>query len=154
MKGTERFKKVILDHLEKRASQDALFYETYHQEGKNIDDCIKYILNTVRKSECNGFEDAEIFNMAVHYYDEKNIEVGKEVNASVKINHKIELTPEEKAEAREKAVREVIEEEKRKMRATTKPATKRNVDEDKKVQQIISGDISNETGPYQQQSLF
>jgi hypothetical protein len=30
-----------------------------------------------RKSSCNGFADDEIFRMAIHYYDEDTIEVGK-----------------------------------------------------------------------------
>ena len=35
---------------------------------KNIDNCITYILNQVKKSGCCGFSDDEIFGMALHYY--------------------------------------------------------------------------------------
>lgn len=39
-----------------------------------------------------------------HYYDEDNIEIGKSNSCKVVVNHTIELTEEEKAEARQKAV--------------------------------------------------
>lgn len=55
-----------------------------------------YILNTVQKSGYKGFADDEIYSMAVHYYEEENIEVGKLVNCQVVVNHQVELTPEEK----------------------------------------------------------
>ena len=46
-----------------------------------------------------------------HYYDEDNIEVGKYINCQVVVNHTIELTEEEKAEARQKAVEQFQREE-------------------------------------------
>ena len=39
------------------------------KEHKNLDDCITFILNYVQQSGCNGFTDAEIYSLAVHYYD-------------------------------------------------------------------------------------
>ena len=102
-KGTTKFKETILQYLEGRASNDPLFYDTYHKEGKNIDDCITCILNTVKKSECNGFTDDEIYSMAVHYYDEDKIDIGSPLSMQVVVNHKIELTEEEKAEAKRDA---------------------------------------------------
>lgn len=42
--------------------------------------------------------------MAVHYYDEDNIEIGKPINCRVAVNHVVELTEEEKAEARQEAI--------------------------------------------------
>lgn len=53
-------------------------------------------------SGCSGFSDDEIYSMAVHYYDEDNIEVGKPNSCKVVVNHTIELTEEEKAEARQR----------------------------------------------------
>ena len=64
-----------------------------------------YILNQVQESGCNGFEDDEIYGMAVHYYQEEDIEVGKSVDyLQVAVNHVVELTDEEKAEARREAM--------------------------------------------------
>ena len=107
MKSTEHFKKVIEDYLNDRAENDKLFAEKYANEKKNIDDCITYILNEVQKSGYNGFTDDEIFGMAVHYYDEEQINVGAPVKARVVVNHVVELTEEEKAEARQKAMEQV-----------------------------------------------
>ena len=115
MKSTDTFKKTIQAHLEKIADLDDLFLVYYRNPDKNIDDCITYILNEVQKSGCNGFADDEIFNMAIHYYDEQNIEVGKKINAKVVVNHHVEVTEEEKAEMKQKALDEVVAEEKRKL---------------------------------------
>lgn len=87
MKGTEQFKIVIQNHLNSLAEKDQLFAKTLKKENKNIDDCINYILNQVQKSGCNGFADEEIYQMAVHYYDEDDIIVGKPINAKVVVNH-------------------------------------------------------------------
>ena len=73
MKSTENFKKVIESHLNELAAKDEVFAGKMKAEGKSINDCVTYILNTVKKSGCNGFTDAEIFGMAIHYYDEKDI---------------------------------------------------------------------------------
>ena len=94
-----------------------------------IDDCITYILNTVQKSGYKGFADDEIYSMAVHYYEEENIEVGKLVNCQVVVNHQVELTPEEIAEMRQKAKDEVFRQEQDRLknhnsvRRTVKPTT-------------------------------
>lgn len=125
MKATDNFKIAIQNHLNQLAERDPLFSETLKKENKNIDDCVTYILNEVQKSGCNGFADEEIFGMAVHYYDEDDIKPGKKINAKVVVNHVIELTEEEKALARQKAIDEVITDEKEKMkkkREAKKPA--------------------------------
>ena len=49
--------------------------------------------------------------MAVHYYDEDDIEVGKAVSCQVAVNHVVGLTEEEKAEARQKAIKQYQREE-------------------------------------------
>jgi folate-dependent phosphoribosylglycinamide formyltransferase PurN len=40
-----------------------------------------------------------------HYYDETDIEVGKPIDCKVVVNHHVELTEEEKAEARKEAIK-------------------------------------------------
>ena len=42
--------------------------------------------------------------MAVHYYDEENIEVGKPIDARITVNHVVELTEDEKQQARQDAI--------------------------------------------------
>ena len=123
MKTTAHFKRTIQAYLEQRASEDKLFAEAYRKEGKNIDDCVTYILNTVKASGCNGFTDGEIYSMAVHYYDEDDIEVGKPISCQVSINHVVELTEEEKAEARKQAIEQYQQAELRKMQERNKKPT-------------------------------
>jgi hypothetical protein len=111
MKSTEGFKKVIEEYLKQRANTDQLFAVTFAKANKNIDDCITYIINTVQESGCNGFEDSEIFSMAVHYYDEDDIKVGEKRSCTVVTNHKVDLTPEEIEQAKKDARVAILEEE-------------------------------------------
>lgn len=46
-----------------------------------------------------------------HYYDEDDIEVGKAISCQVAVNHIVELTEEEKAEARQEAIKQYQREE-------------------------------------------
>ena len=118
MKGTEHFKDVIQNYLETRASYDELFAENFRKESKNIDECITYILTEVQRMECAGLSDDEVYSLAVHYYDEDNID------CQVVVNHTIELTEEEKAEARKKAIERYQAEEYRKLTAKKPKAEK------------------------------
>ncbi|MFV0588013.1 PcfK-like family protein [Bacteroides reticulotermitis] len=125
MKSTAYFTRTILTYLEKRAETDYLFAESFANPDKNIDDCCTYILNEVKKSGCNGFHDDEIFGMAVHYYDEDTIEVGEPIsNAHVVVNHFVELTEEEKEQARQDAIQKAQTEAYNKM---MQPKTKKKV---------------------------
>ena len=98
MKGTDHFKTAIQNHLNGLAAKDELFAETLKKPDKNIDDCITYILNQVKSSGCNGFADEEIFGMAVHYYDEDDINVGKPITGTVVVNHSTTKKPKEKVD--------------------------------------------------------
>lgn len=116
MKGTEHFKRTIQAFLEQRAAEDELFAVNYRNPAKNIDDCITYILNYVQKSGCNGFSNDEIFGQALHFYDEADIKVGKPIDCKVVVNHTVELTEEEKAEARQQAIKRAEDEAYAKMK--------------------------------------
>lgn len=105
MQVSASFKNSIQSYLEQRAEYDELFAHSYRNPLKNIEDCITYILNYVQKSGCSGFDDDEIFGQAVHYYDETDIEVGNPIDCKVVVNHHVELTEEEKAEARKEAIK-------------------------------------------------
>ena len=124
MKASNHFKNTIKAHLDQRAETDVLFSFQYSKPEKNIDDCVTYILNEVKKSGCNGFADDEIYSMAVHYYDEDNIEVGKPMNAHVVVNHVVELTAEEKEQARKDAIQKAQDEAYKKMTQPVKKAKK------------------------------
>ena len=130
MKTTDSFREAIRTHLDGLADMDALFQLVYTNPKKNIEDCTTYILNQVKGSGANGFTDDEIFGMAVHYYDESAIDIGKEISMKVVINRHVELTEEEKATAKQKAIDEVIAEQRKKM--TSKPIVKPTVIVDEK----------------------
>ncbi|WP_289742198.1 PcfK-like family protein [uncultured Duncaniella sp.] len=124
-KGTQAFNDTIKAYLEERAENDALFAVKFANPSKSVDDCVTYILNQVQKSGCNGFTDAEVYGMAIHYYEEKEIEVGNPINCKVVVNHMVELTEEEKEEARQEAIAKLRDEQVAKMRRpTAKKATK------------------------------
>lgn len=100
------FEKSIKAYLDSRAAEDPEFAEKYANKEKSIEQCCDYIIQKVEESGRRGFADEEIYGFAVHYYDEDKIEVKTHARGSVVVNHRIELTDEEKAEARQKAIRE------------------------------------------------
>ena len=75
MKG---FQQAIREHLEKMAAQDEAFAGKFaakcEAEQDSISNCCKYITNEVQKKYKQGnsavLTDAEVFGMAMHYYDE------------------------------------------------------------------------------------
>ena len=120
-KGTMAFADTIRHYLEKRAENDVLFAVKFANPSKSVEDCVTYIINEVKKSGCNGFTDDEIFGKAVHYFEENEIEVGNPINCKVVVNHTVELTEEEKEQARQDAINRLRDEEMAKMRRPIQP---------------------------------
>ncbi len=120
-KGSVAFEDTIREYLEKRAENDALFAVKFSNPSKSVEDCVTYIINEVQKSGCNGFADDEIFGMAIHYYEENEIEVGKPINCQMVVNHTVELTEEEKEQARQDAIERLRQEEMAKLRKPIQP---------------------------------
>lgn len=81
------FEATIQEHLNLIASQDTLFAASLKKANKSIKECVNYIYETVRKSGRIGFNDDEIFNMAIHYYDEDHIKDIKPTKCKVVVNH-------------------------------------------------------------------
>ena len=124
MNGTEQFTRTIAEYLNLRAATDPLFAPNLAKPHKNIEDCITYILKQVQQSACNGFEDDEIYSMAVHYYDEDDLDVGSPVTCHVVVNHTLVLTEEEKAEARKQAIQQYQAQELRRLQVPRQVKTK------------------------------
>ena len=124
MNGTEQFTRTIAEYLNLRVATDPLFVPNLAKLHKNIEDCITYILKQVQQSGCNGFEDDEIYSMAVHYYDEDDLEVGRAVACHVVVNHTLVLTEEEKAEARKQAIQQSQAQELRRLQEPKRVKTK------------------------------
>ncbi len=105
---------------------------------KNIIECVNYIIDQVKASGKNGFEDEEIFKLARHYYDEEDIKVkNTSRGGEIIMNKEIPLTEEEIAEAKQKALDNIqAKEEKRiqdaKKRAEEKEKKKREAEEKKR----------------------
>ncbi|HPV55490.1 MAG TPA: PcfK-like family protein [Tenuifilaceae bacterium] len=141
MKATENFKKTIEAKLREIASKDELFAKNLQKENKNIDDCITYILNCVQKSGCQGFADDEIYGMAIHYYDEDIIDIGKPVSCKVVVNHVVELTPEEIQQEKEKAKQKVFQDEVNRLSPKNVPTKSSNSDKTQPTAQPSMGSL-------------
>ena len=128
MSGTEHFTRTIAEYLNLRAATDPLFAPKLMKPHKNIEDCITYILKQVQQSACNGFEDDEIYSMALHYYDEDDLEVGSPVACHVVVNHTLVLTEEEKAEARKQAIQQYQAQELRRLQEPKRVKAKASTD--------------------------
>ena len=128
MNGTEQFTRTIAEYLNLRAATDPLFAPNLAKPHKNIEDCITYILKQVQQSACNGFEDDEIYSMALHYYDEDDLDVGSPVACHVVVNHTLVLTEEEKAEARKQAIQQYQAQELRRLQELKRVKAKASTD--------------------------
>lgn len=100
------------------ADRDPSFAERLASPAKKIEDCITYILNQVRDSGLNGFDDEEIFSLAVHYYMEDGIDPGTPVQCQVIVNRQVRLSEEEIAEQKRRAREEVFRREADRLRSS------------------------------------
>lgn len=114
-KSTETFEKIIKAYLDRYALRDEVFAEKYRKtiEVKTIKNCCEYIASEVKKMNVCGLDDSEVFGLAIHYYDEGTV-IYEKTSYQVVCNQAVELTEEEKAEAKAQAIRDyqkkVIEE--------------------------------------------
>ncbi len=126
MKASDSFKQAISDYLTVRANLDEQFAVSFAKPNKNIDECVNFILNTVKESGINGFDDDEIYGIAVHYYDEDNLDPKylKAISGKIVVNHTPQLTEEEKKELEEKAKNDYYQECLRKQKESIQPKKK------------------------------
>lgn len=103
-------KTAIKNYLDNRAKTDELFAAKYANPKKSIDECCKYITGEAyarAKNGCAVISDEEVYGMAVHYYDEEDINIRKVPNArTAKTNAKPELTKEQQEALRLQAEKE------------------------------------------------
>ncbi len=124
MKSSEAFKQTIEQYVISVADSNPMFAAKACNPQKNLDDCITYILNQVQHSEINGFTDEEIYSMAIHYYEEEDLDVGKPIQCQVVVNHQVELSEEEIAELKQVAKDRLISEEITRLRSVGKKVSK------------------------------
>lgn len=142
-KGTDHFKKTIEAKLQQMAQNDWLFAKALQKETKTLDGCINYILNQVKDIGATGYTDSEIFGMAAHYYDQDDLEECSPIDVGIVVNHKPELSSEEKDELKKQVRNEMMEKERQRLQSS-KPKPKVEP----------QSDPSSETSTIQQSSLF
>ena len=121
MKASEAFVKTIGAYIEREKQADPLFAKCVEEQPKkNIQGCVNFILHEVKKSGIAGWTDDEIFGMAKHFYDEKELKDPGAINAKVVVNHHVELSDDDKAKAKEKALQEYQEAERKKLEQKAK----------------------------------
>lgn len=94
-----KFETAIKTYLDSVAEKDELFAESYKNPNKSIKECCAFLMNEAKKAAKNGLiacKDEEIYGLAMHYYDEDDIEVG-ETPTNVKVvqvpDSKLTITP-------------------------------------------------------------
>lgn len=123
------FEIAIKEHLDKVALSDPAFAAKYtlrcNSEEESIQKCCGYIVSEVQKLNRTVMTDAEVFGLAMHYYDE-NLSYESEIPRCKVVVSKESLTDSEKERikiaAHEEIVREAIEEEKRKIKEQKRKA--------------------------------
>ena len=143
--GHKSAKAVIKAYLDKRAVDDPQFAEVYAKPNKNIDQCFAYILSEAKqRGSAVCMSDDEVFGLAVHYYDEDDIKISSTGPVHVsRPPQKVELTPEEKAEARKRAIerfeQQCLLDEENKARAKKKKEAEKKAEEQRKLQEQFGG---------------
>lgn len=121
MKATKNFTKVISAYIEREKDADELFAKCVEEQpNKTIEGCVNYILKTVKDSGIAGWTDEEIFGMAKHFFDERDLKDPGAIKARVVVNHQVELSEEEKKRAKEKALKDYQEAERKKLEEKAK----------------------------------
>lgn len=131
MANNNSFNQAVKAYLDKRAKEDPLFAPKYANPKKNIDECCSYIAGEAKKrGNAVYMNDAEVYGLAVHYYDEENIKINKlpaGQKASVSSPAKpVVLTEEDKKAAHEAAIKRLTEEQYQSLKK--KPSKKKTDD--------------------------
>ena len=90
----------ILEYLEGLDSPELI--RKINATDKDIPDALKYVKNQVRSRAVNGcatVEDAEVFGMIIHYFEEDSIKKGTSPTKSNRIEIKTQKPKEEKPKA-------------------------------------------------------
>lgn len=127
-------KTAIKQYLDNRAATDELFAAKYNNPKKSIQECCQYITGEAYARAEGGtavISDEEVYGMAVHYYDEENIEIRKQP-AGTKVpskTAKVKLTKAEEEEARKKALSDIYEAERKRLLVKPKKTKKTKTEE-------------------------
>ncbi len=81
---------------------------------------INYLCSQIQKSGLCVVDNDTVMNLLVHYFDENEIEEGAKVNCNIVVS-KPELSEEDKANLKEKAMEQYKEEQLRELRRQSQP---------------------------------
>ena len=104
---TKYFIQRIEAWMEEEKKKDPLFADQVKASGKTADGACNYVLSEVRKSGQCGYDDAEVYGMVRHFFDEDDVkDPGEQDVSRIVVSGHVDLSESEKAEAMERAVRE------------------------------------------------
>lgn len=140
-----KFEEAIKAYLDQRASEDEQFAKSYAKENKSIEECCQFILAEAGDRVANksgaqsyGMTDEEVYGLAVHYYDEDDIKIKPLSARSEVMQTNVTYTPseEDKARAKEAAIKQLQEEALRELR-TPKPKKQSTQTEEQQTQMSL-----------------
>ena len=116
MKATKLFIDTIEAFLKKEAETDREFAKKMQEQPEKTPEVVcDYILAEVSKAKRSGWADEEIYGMARHFIDEKELKKpGTNSVTRVVVNTHVDLSEEEKEEVKKEAVKRYQEEVKMK----------------------------------------
>lgn len=146
MNSTTNFQQVLKTYLDRMAEQDEAFSIVYANEDKSIEECATYVVECVAQSakkmetKTLGMSSDEVFGLAVHYYQEDNIEVSDNlIHFNVITDERSILSEDDKAAIRAEAVNEYLEQQKAEKKARDlRKAIAKGVDKRKEEQLQLS----------------
>lgn len=104
------FELAIKSHLDMVASEDPAFAEKYRTkcevENDSIEKCCNYIISEVQKLKRQAMTNAEVFGMAMHYFDEDIKFEDKAPQCKVVVSHS-SLSEEDQERIRRQAQEEI-----------------------------------------------
>lgn len=109
MKNSVAFENAIKKYLDEFAQNDVHFAQKYNNPNKSVEECCSFIASEVKKMGVCGLDDSEVYGLAVHYYDEEKVKVEPVGDYMVACNYHVELTEEQKEEARAEAIKQYQE---------------------------------------------
>lgn len=89
MKPSDDFKTAIENYLNTTAQGDSAFAQSLAKETKNIESCFNYIFGEVKKTGLCAFDNQEIFDMALKYYNDDSIGAPAPINCKVVVNQPV-----------------------------------------------------------------
>lgn len=111
-KVTEFFQKRIEAWLESEMERDPQFAEVVRSKpDKTVEGACNYVLKCAKDSKQCGYDDAEVYGMVRHFYDEDDVkDPGDQHPGRIIVSGHVDLSESEKAEAMANAEKQYLQE--------------------------------------------